>query len=95
MREVWTFWKQMNAPCEDIARLISASLDRDLSRRERFVVRSHVLYCVACRRFRAQIRFLKDAMTRLRDHADRETEQSSGLPPEARARILRALKDHP
>jgi predicted anti-sigma-YlaC factor YlaD len=97
MREIWTFWKRMNSPCEDIARLISASMDRVLTRGERIVVRSHVLYCVACRRFRSQVRFLKDAMIRLRDRVDRceidDADPSLTLPPDARARILGAWKD--
>ena len=86
------FWRLLNAPCEEMASLISISLDRDLSRSQRVAVKLHLLYCKACRRYRRQIRLMREALRAIISQME-GAELSSGpaLGAEARERIRRAL----
>jgi Putative zinc-finger len=88
-------WRLLNLRCDGMARLASESLDRELSFGERIALRSHVVYCSACRRYVRQIRRLRSAarvlLTRL------ETgDPFSGvlLPDDVRDRITHALREH-
>ncbi len=89
---VGTFLARQFPPCKEVTRLVSESLDRDLSVPERLTLRVHVLMCVLCRRFARQVRFVRDA---LRRHPDRLEGQvlppPPGLSTEARDRIRRSL----
>jgi len=54
--------------CKDITALVSASLDRRLTRWERLQVRLHLLYCSGCSRFEQQMLYLRRFMrARFRD----------------------------
>ncbi len=44
--------------CKDISYLLSDSMDRPLTWRERWAVRVHLLMCRHCSRFQQQIGFL-------------------------------------
>lgn len=93
MRRLRTIWHLLNLPCEGIARLISESLDRELGWWERAALRSHVVYCSACRRYRRQLEQLRRAMRQLADRlASGVPAPDSRLPDEARERIKRALR---
>lgn len=87
------FLRRLNLPCRDISRLISAAQDQRLSRGERFAVRLHLLYCSACRKFKRQIRYMRETLQALQD-ADPVTEAGPGLSPEARERIKRSLRQN-
>lgn len=50
--------------CEEVSRLISESLERSLSFRERTGMRIHFLMCEFCRRFREQMAFIREVMNR-------------------------------
>jgi hypothetical protein len=77
-----------------MSRLASESLDRDLGRMERFAMRSHLLYCAACRRFERQIKLLHLAMRQpVAPFEAGESLPGAGLPAEFRDRIKRALKE--
>ena len=82
MSRVKTFWCLLNLPCEGMSRLASESLDRDLGRLEWVALRSHLLYCAACRRFQRQIKLLRCAMRRL-------AKRSRGRGAIARSRVSR------
>jgi predicted anti-sigma-YlaC factor YlaD len=93
MSRLIEIWRLLNLPCEGMSRLASESLDRDLGRLERVALRSHILYCAACRRYLRQIKLLSCAMRRLATRI--EVDQplpGPGLPDDARERIKRALK---
>ena len=95
MSRLKTFWCLLNLPCDGMSRLASESLDRDLGRMERVALRSHLLYCAACRRFQRQIKLLRCAMRRLaRDVEAEEPLSGTVLPDEVSARIKRALKEN-
>lgn len=84
------FFRLLFEPCEGITSLVSKSFDLDLTRTERFAVRLHFLYCVACRRFRRQVK-------QIRRMFDVDHEAMIGAPelklsPDARARMTDLLK---
>lgn len=47
--------------CRQVTRLVSQSMDARLPWHQRLAVRFHLLYCVWCRRYAAQLRFLRKA----------------------------------
>jgi hypothetical protein len=61
--------------CKQVSELVSQSLDRPLTRRQRIAVRLHLLVCIACARFKRQI-VLIQAMI---DQFVSETEQNEAL----------------
>lgn len=85
----------LTASCEEIAELASQSLDREMPRLERFAIRLHLVYCSACRRYRRQLRLLRDASRRLasewQNQLAADDAASPSLSPEARERLKRAL----
>ena len=50
--------------CKEVHRLVSEGQDRNLSFIERVAVRVHLMMCSACRRFEAQMDFLRQALRR-------------------------------
>lgn len=73
--------------CRDVARLLSCAEDAPLSRRERWAVRVHQLFCVYCRRYGRQIVLLRRILARRRGpHGD-----VSSLSAPARERIQAVL----
>ena len=89
-------WHLLTMRCDEVVQFVSQAHDRDLTRAERFAIRSHLVYCTACRRYRRQIAALRQA---LRLHVRQIQHLKPGgplaLPPDARARISRALATHP
>jgi len=51
--------------CKEVHRLVLEGQDRNLSFAERIAVRVHLMMCSACRRFEAQMQFLREAVRRL------------------------------
>ncbi len=47
--------------CRHITRLISQSMDARLPWPRRLAIRLHLLYCLGCRRYAGQLRFLRRA----------------------------------
>ncbi len=78
-------------PCKEIAQIISASLDRKLTLRERFVMKLHLVACKPCVRYFEQSEFLHKATQKL-DENLKEDVYSGRLSDEARARIKDLLK---
>jgi hypothetical protein len=78
-------------PCKEVVKIISASLDRDLTVRERIVMKMHLAACRPCVRYLEQSEFLGDAVGRL-DESSKESLFSGTLSDQARQRIKDALK---
>ncbi|RMF92176.1 MAG: zf-HC2 domain-containing protein [Nitrospinota bacterium] len=76
--------------CKEVTRLVSESLEHELSLMQRIVVRVHIFMCQSCTRFRKQILFLREVL-HLQPDLD-TTNASPGLSPEARERIKQALR---
>jgi hypothetical protein len=94
MRRLSRIWHLLNLPCSEISELVSLSLDRELPFDKRLAVKSHLLYCKACRRFRGQLLSLRSALAQLSsDATGAELENIPRLTPQARDRIKRALRN--
>jgi hypothetical protein len=83
-RIVRDFFHTLSQPCRGQTALLSRELDAPLSAGESLGVRAHLLYCRACRRFRKQIRLLRDLAGTLGSR----TEAPAGLPLDVRERVL-------
>jgi hypothetical protein len=92
---MWSTIKMLFAlKCEESTRLVSESMDHDLTPAKRWAVRLHAISCRSCRRFRKQIDFIRHAIAQRADLDGAELESAPGLSRVARARIVRAIADH-
>ncbi|NNF42738.1 MAG: zf-HC2 domain-containing protein [Phycisphaerales bacterium] len=80
--------------CRRATQLISESMDRPLTRRERVALRVHIVICGSCRRYRRQLARLRTALERLAATSEMATAEGAPavLSPEARTRIRDALR---
>jgi hypothetical protein len=79
--------------CEAASELSSRAMDESLPRLDRAALFCHLLACRSCRRFRKQIRTIREAV-RHRERMLVETEANDGLlSTEARQRIARAIRE--
>lgn len=78
--------------CKQASQLLSQSLDRQLSARERFALRLHLLICKYCKRFGEQIKLLRAAMKQLGERVEDDT--GIQLPAEAKVRIADLIKSN-
>ncbi len=77
--------------CRHVARLVSQSMDLKLSWRQRLAMRVHLWYCIWCRRYAAQLRFLRRAAQEL--PAEDPNAPSHALAPEAKENIRTRLRE--
>lgn len=81
--------------CPHATRLISESMDRPLTRRERFGLRMHLLTCHPCARFRKQIGMLRGLFARQFNSTDDAADDAVAMPvrlsSSARDRMKAAL----
>ena len=75
--------------CKQASRLISQSLDRPLSWRERFSLRLHLVLCDMCTQFRHHLHTMRMAVRQLTRRI--EQDESLVLPQEARSRIAESI----
>ena len=59
-------------PCKEIVKIVSASLDRKLTFRERTVMRLHLVACKPCVRYMEQSNFLGSAASQLDENLKHE-----------------------
>lgn len=78
-------------PCKEIAKIISASLDRRLTLRERVVMKLHLVACKPCFRYLEQSHFLSAAASQMSDQLKDEL-LTGHLSDEARERIKSILR---
>jgi hypothetical protein len=77
--------------CKQVTRLVSQAMDAKLPWYQRLGIRLHLLYCVWCRRYTAQLRFLQRAA---REMAGESADFSdSKLSSEAKAQMRKRLQD--
>jgi len=81
--------------CQEVAKLVSESMDRPLTFYERMQLWMHLAMCRLCSGFARQMRLIHHA---IRAHPDRlapddSTEGATALSPEARARIAAAIEE--
>ncbi|QDC43479.1 zf-HC2 domain-containing protein [Methylophilus medardicus] len=75
--------------CKRTSVLVSQSLDRPLTWRERWAVRLHLLICVYCRRFAQQLQWIRRAMQGWQQQVAEDSEVA--LSQDARDRITQQL----
>jgi hypothetical protein len=78
-------------PCKEIVQIVSASIDRRLTLRERIVMKLHLVACKPCVRYMNQSQFLSNATHQL-DEKTIEDAFSGKLSDEARQRIKAILE---
>lgn len=76
--------------CKEVVKIISASLDRPLMLREKFLMKMHLFACKPCVRYLDQSSFLSRAV-RLMDDSEKESLFGGSLSDETRARIKSVL----
>lgn len=91
-RKISNFVAARTPRCKDITRLLSASLDRKLSWRQRLSIRLHCFICIWCERYGEHLGWLRQWSR----HTPEHTHEMGGgqLSAEARERIKRALRKH-
>ncbi|HEY8119376.1 MAG TPA: zf-HC2 domain-containing protein [Methylophilaceae bacterium] len=75
--------------CKQASQLISQSLDRKLSWRERIGLRLHLLICDVCTRFRKQLQIMRNYVRQMRDEI--EQDETLQIPVGAKTRIATVL----
>lgn len=87
-----TFWLGRRLPtCEEVLPVLSQSLERKLTLRERVTLRLHFLICVYCIRYVKQLRLMR-ASIRARSEQIETGDSAPVLPEDARERLKRALE---
>ena len=85
-------WAAHRLPaCDEVTRLISAGLDRELSLRERVRLRLHLAICLWCVRYARQIRLIHAALRRFAGPEMEPLAEGEQLSPKARARLQALL----
>ena len=79
----------MKHACEEISRLASEKLERNLNFVEKIRLRIHLLMCSACRHYNAYITTLHNVLKIKR----KNTLSTIDLPKDKRKRIEKVLKD--
>jgi len=82
-------------PCREITQLISESMDRKLTLRERITMRLHLKICVLCGRYLKQLMYVREAVHHHAAHLENgASPEPPSLSEEARERLKRALSDN-
>jgi hypothetical protein len=82
--------------CRQVTRLVSQAMDAKLPWHQRLAIRIHLLYCIWCRRYAAQIQFLRKATKELAGGANPAGPEkfSSEAREQIRQRLAQALNEH-
>jgi Putative zinc-finger len=82
----------MMLDCKQSSQLISQSLDRPLTLRERFSLKLHLLMCKYCQRFSQHLQTLRVAVNAVVDNI--ENNDSIKMPSSAKNRITELVESH-
>lgn len=81
--------------CKQTVALISQSLERPLTLRERVTTKLHLWVCIWCVRYLEQLQLMRDTMSaRSTQVSDDASPNDDALSPQARERLKRALSQH-
>ena|SRR6185369_2324493 len=83
-------WKYLPG-CKDITALISRSMEKDLSLREKFLMKTHLYTCIACQRYLTQLEFMRKVLEKQEEKLEKG-EYAPRLSSEASERLKNALK---
>ena len=76
--------------CKQASQVISQSLDRKLSLRERFALKFHLLICNACKHFNQQLLAMRTSFKKL--NASIENDTNIQMPSETKQRLLKSIE---
>lgn len=76
--------------CKQTSQLISQSLDRSLTLRERFALRLHLLVCKYCKQFSQHLQTIRVALKQMTSSI--ESNDSIEMPSAAKSRILQSIE---
>lgn len=91
LRSIWTI---LTLRCDGAARLLSDAEDRKLHLDERLALKLHLLICALCRRYRAQLRLLKELIALRPPTMTRsgQTALSDAAKSRIRAKVVEEMK---
>jgi hypothetical protein len=78
--------------CKDMTKLISDSLEEEISVRQRMELWLHLMMCGMCRRFRSNIIELRKRVRGSKDLMDQADTAPVVLPPATKARLEEVVK---
>lgn len=78
--------------CKETSQLLSQSLDRQLTLRERFALQFHLMLCKYCKRFSQQLQIIRVSVKALID--DVEKNDTIKISSAAKKRISNVLQNH-
>ena len=76
--------------CKQTSQLISQSLDRSLTLRERFALRLHLLVCKYCKQFSQHLQTIRVALKQMTSSI--ESNDGIAMPSAAKSRILQSIE---
>ena len=76
--------------CKQTSQLISQSLDRSLTLRERFALRLHLLVCKYCKQFSQHMQTIRVALKQMTSSI--ESNDVITMPSAAKSRILQSIE---
>ena len=76
--------------CKQTSQLISQSLDRSLTLRERFALRLHLLVCKYCKQFSQHLQTIRVALKQMTSSI--ESNDGIAMPSAAKNRILQSIE---
>ena len=78
--------------CKETSQLLSQSLDRKLTLRERFALQLHLTLCKFCKRFSQQLQIIRDSVKALVDEVEKD--DTIKISSAAKERITNSLQNH-
>lgn len=91
-RQIVNFICRVAPSCPEMTHLLSEQMDHPLPRFTRLKMRVHFLTCCYCRRYMEHLHYIRKLFRSLDSHLNNSS--SAQMPPEAKARIARTLRDH-
>jgi Putative zinc-finger len=78
--------------CKQTSQLISQSLDRQLTMRERFALQLHLMVCKFCKRFSQQLQIIRVNVRTLVNAVEKD--DTITIPSSTKERISNVLQNH-
>lgn len=78
--------------CKQTSQLISQSLDRKLTLRERCALQLHLILCKFCKRFSQQLQIIRVSVKSLVDEVEKN--DTILMPSDVKERISNVFKNH-
>lgn len=89
------FWLLRRLPaCKQTVEIISQSMERPLTLRERVLLKLHLWVCMWCLWYMEHLQLMRDALRLQENESDVDVSTTTRLSDEARERIRRSLADN-